>query len=171
MDYADVGYLSDPHNGLSQIGYLITCHGTTISWRYVKQTIITTSSNHAKNLALHEASHECVWLRSIIQHAQQTCGVSSGKMKSTTIYEDNSACIVQLKEEYIKGDKIKHILPKFFFTHDLQGNGDVEIQKVRSCENLVDLFTTSLPRKTFEQLVHKIRLCHLNDVNLHEGEK
>ena len=92
-------------------------------------------------------------------------------MKSTTIYEDNSACIVQLKEEYIKGDKIKHILPKFFFTHDLQGNGDVEIQKVRSCENLVDLFTTSLPRKTFEQLVHKIRLCHLNDVNLHEGEK
>jgi len=56
-------------------------------------------------------------------------------------------------------------------THDLQRNGDVEIQKIRSCENLADLFTKSLSRRTFEQLVHKIRLCHLDDVSLHEGEK
>jgi len=35
-------------------------------------------------------------------------------MESTTIYEDNNACIVQLKEKYIKGDKTKHILPIFF---------------------------------------------------------
>jgi len=92
-------------------------------------------------------------------------------MKSTTIYEDNSACISQLKEGYIKGDRTKHILPKKKFTHDLQRNGDIEIQKIRSCENLVDLFTKSLPRRTFEQLVHKIGLRHLKDVSLHEGEK
>jgi len=44
----------------------------------------------------------------------------------------------------------KHILSKIFFTHDLQRNGDVEIQKIRLCENLIDLFTKPLPRKTFE---------------------
>jgi len=137
----------------------------------VKQTITATSSNHTEILALHEASCVYVWLRSIIQHVRQICGLSSGKMKSTTIYEDNNACIAQLKEEYIKGDRTKNILPKFFFTHDLQRNGDVEIQKVRSCENLADLFTKSLPRRTFKQLVQKIGLCHLNDVSLHEGEK
>lgn len=38
------------------------------------------------------------------------------------------ACIAQLKEEYIKGDKMKHILPKLFFTHDLQRNGNIIIQ-------------------------------------------
>ena len=59
-----------------------------ISWRSVKQTITTTSSTHAEILALHEASRECVWLRSIIQHVRQTCGLSLGKMKPTTIYED-----------------------------------------------------------------------------------
>ena len=37
----------------------------------------------------------------------------------TTLYEDNAACIVQLKNGYIKGDRTKHISPKFFFTHDL----------------------------------------------------
>jgi len=48
-------------------------------------------------LALHKVSHECVCLMSIIQHMQQTSGLSLGKMKSTTIHEDNSACITQLK--------------------------------------------------------------------------
>ena len=69
-----------------------------------------------------------------------------------------------MKEGYIKGDRTKHILPKFFFTHDLQRNGDVEIQKIRACENLTDLFTKSLSRRTFEQLVHRIGLRHLNDL-------
>jgi len=45
---------------------------------------------------------------------RQTCGLSSGKMKSTTIYEDNSTCIAQLKKWYIKRDKTNHILPKLF---------------------------------------------------------
>lgn len=35
-------------------------------------------------------------------------------------YEDNIAYVTQLKWGYIKGDRTKHISPKFFFTHDLQ---------------------------------------------------
>ena len=46
LGYADVGYLSDPHKGRSQIGYMFNCNGTAISWRSVKQTMVTTSSNH-----------------------------------------------------------------------------------------------------------------------------
>ncbi|MCI28508.1 hypothetical protein A2U01_0049709, partial [Trifolium medium] len=52
------GYLSDPHNGISQTGYLFTSGDTSISWRSVKQIIAATSSNHAELLALHEASRE-----------------------------------------------------------------------------------------------------------------
>nr|GEX56375.1 zinc finger, CCHC-type [Tanacetum cinerariifolium] len=39
-------------------------------------------------------------------------------------------CIAQLKESYIKGDRTKHILSKFFFTHDLQKNADIIIQQI-----------------------------------------
>jgi ribonuclease HI len=171
IGYTDAGYLSDPHHGRSQTGYLFTSGETTISWRSVKQTITTTSSNHAELLALHEASRECVWLRSLIQHIQKNCGLSSGKMDATIIYEDNTACIAQLKEGYIKGDRTKHISPKFFFTHDLQKNGDVNIQQIRSCDNLADVFTKSLPSKVFEKLVSRIGLRRLRDICLHEGEK
>jgi hypothetical protein len=47
VGFADVGYLSDPHNGRSQTGYVFMCGGTSISWRSMKQTIAPTSSNHA----------------------------------------------------------------------------------------------------------------------------
>ena len=43
---ADAGYLSDPHEGRSQTRYVFSCNGTTISWRFVKQTMVATSSNH-----------------------------------------------------------------------------------------------------------------------------
>ncbi|WKA08579.1 hypothetical protein VitviT2T_026289 [Vitis vinifera] len=66
IGYADAGYLSDPHKTRSQTGYVFTYGGTTISWRSVKQTMVATSSNHLEIIAIHEASHECVWLRSMI---------------------------------------------------------------------------------------------------------
>ena len=34
--YADAGYLSDPHKGRSQTGYIFTCGDTAISWRSTK---------------------------------------------------------------------------------------------------------------------------------------
>ena len=165
VGYADAGFLSDPHDGKSQTGYLFTCGGTAISWRSMKQTISATSSNHAEILAVHEASRECVWLRSVIHHIQTTCHLSLGKMVPTILYEDNTACITQLKEGYIKGDRTKHISPKFFFTRDLQKDGEINVQQIRSSENLADLFTKSLPGTIFEKLVYDIGLRRLRDIN------
>ncbi|GJZ41201.1 hypothetical protein Tco_0588087 [Tanacetum coccineum] len=98
---------------------MFSSSNAAMSWCSVKQTMGATSSNHAKILAIHDASRECVWLRSVIQHIRESCGISSGQEAPAVIHEDNATCIAQLKDEYIKGDKTKHILPKFFFTHDL----------------------------------------------------
>ena len=72
------------------------------------------------------------------------------------MYEDNAACIAQLKEGYIKGDKTKHISPKLFFMHDLQQNGKINVQQIHSSDNLAYLFIKSLPTLTFKKLVYKI---------------
>ena len=102
---------------------------------------------------------------------QENCGLSSGKLTPTILYEDNAACISQIKEGYIKGDRTKHISPKFFYSHDLIKDGEINVTKVRSCENLADLFTKSLPTKVFEPLVQKIGLRRLRHECLNEGEK
>ncbi|XP_021769893.1 uncharacterized protein LOC110734155 [Chenopodium quinoa] len=164
VGFADAGYLSDPHNARSQTGYVFTYGGTTIFWRSMKQTITATSSNHSEILAIHEASHECVWLRSVIQRIKDVCGLSSWKEAPTTLYEDNAACISQLKEGYIKGDRTKHISPKYFLAHDLQKNGDINVLQIRSSENLANLFTKALPTATFKKLVYRIGLRRLKDL-------
>ncbi|GJR80470.1 hypothetical protein Tco_0151255 [Tanacetum coccineum] len=115
VGFADAGYMSDPHTRQSQTGYVFTSSNNAISWRSVKQTMSATSSNHVEILAIHEASREYVWLRNVIQHICESCGISSGHEAPTLLHKDNAACIAQLKDVYIKGDKTKHILPKFFF--------------------------------------------------------
>ncbi|XP_023750362.1 uncharacterized protein LOC111898724 [Lactuca sativa] len=107
------GYLSDPHKVRSQTGYIFMNGGTAISWRSQKQTLVAIFSNHAEVIALNEAIRECTWLRSMIQLVLTSCGLEKD-IGPTLIYEDNSACVTQMKEGYIKSDRKKHIPPKFF---------------------------------------------------------
>ena len=84
-------------------------------------------------------------MRSITQHTQEIYGLTLKKNIPIILYEDNAACIAQLRWGYIKGDRTKHISPKLFFTHDLQKRGEIDVQQVRSSDNLVDMFTKALP--------------------------
>ena len=55
----------------------------------------------------------------MIQYIRKSCGLSSIKGDPTILFEDNVACIAQITGCYIKGDRTKHISPKFFYTHEL----------------------------------------------------
>ena len=92
IGYADAGYLSDPHKVKSQTGYVFTNNETTISWCSQKQMLVATSSNHSEIIALHEASRECVWIRSMTHHIKESCDFPVNK-SPTILYEDNAACI------------------------------------------------------------------------------
>ncbi|KAK4389858.1 hypothetical protein Sango_2322800 [Sesamum angolense] len=121
--------------------------GTATSWCSTKQTLVATSSNHAELIALYEARHECVWLRSLIHYVCESCGLESIEKSPTVIFEDNAACIAQIKDGYIKGDRTKHISPKFFSTHKLQVEGKVDVKQIPSSQNLADLFTKAFMNK------------------------
>ncbi|KAM3237023.1 hypothetical protein P3L10_012052 [Capsicum annuum] len=133
IGHTDVGYLSDPHK--AQIGYVFICGGTAISWRYTKQSIVATSSNHAEIIAIHEASREY-----------------------------NSAYITYIKGGFINGDRMKHILPKLFYIYELQKNDDINVQQIRSTDNVTDLLTESSPIATFKKMLHKIEMQRFKDV-------
>ncbi|KAJ9561780.1 hypothetical protein OSB04_006940 [Centaurea solstitialis] len=131
VGFADVGYLSDLHKCRSQIGYVFTIGNTAISWKSTKQTLVATSSNHSEII--------CIWLRSVITHIRGASGLSSTTHNPTCIYEDNAACIEQMKVGYIKGDNTKHISPKFFYNQQQQTLLKIQVNQVRSEENVADL--------------------------------
>ncbi|KAM3236558.1 hypothetical protein P3L10_016595 [Capsicum annuum] len=170
IGHADDEYLSDPHKARSQIGYVFICGGTAISWRHTKQSIVATSSNHAEIIAINETSRECIWLRSMIHLIREKCGMKYDNLP-TILYRDNSAYITHLKGGFINGDRTKHILPKLFYIHELQKNNDINVQQIRSTDNVTDLFTKSSPIATFKKMLHKIemqrsRMFSLRRVNM-----
>ena len=141
---------------------MFTNNGTAIFWRCQKQTLVATSSNHFEIIALHEASRECVWIRSITHHIEESCGFPVNKI-STILYEDNAAYISQLREGYIKSDKTKHIPPKLFsYTHELIKDNHIDIKYIQSSKNSADLFTKALPTTIYRKHVHDIGMRHLH---------
>ncbi|XP_069150229.1 secreted RxLR effector protein 161-like [Solanum lycopersicum] len=84
VGYADAGYLSDPHKARSQTGYVFICGGSAISWRSTKQSIVATSSNHAQIIAIHKASTECVWLRSMIRSNDNVTNLFTKSLPTAT---------------------------------------------------------------------------------------
>lgn len=58
----------------------------------------------------------------------KSCGLSSIKDNMSKLHEDDVACMAQLKGRFMKCDKTKHIFPKFFYTHELQENSEIDVQ-------------------------------------------
>ncbi|BBG93793.1 NAC domain containing protein 25 [Prunus dulcis] len=155
IGYADAGYLSDPHQGRSQTGYVFTCGGTAISWRSTKQTLVATSSNHSEILALHEASRECVWLRSVIHHIRSTCALPSTTDTPTILNEDNAACIAQITGGYIKvtGPNTYH---QSFSIH-MSSRRVKKSKSDKSAQELMESTDSSSGSQAHPQLPHRFR--------------
>ena len=120
VGYTNLGYKSDLNKARSQIGYLFCYNGIAISWCSTKQTLVETFTNHFENIILYETGKECVRLRSVISHIQNTCHLTLVVNYPTTIYENNATSVAQVRGRFVKGDKTKHILSKFFYTRELQ---------------------------------------------------
>ena len=111
----------------------------------------------------------------MIQHIHDSSGLPTISNTTTTLYEDNAACIAQLKCGYIKGDRTKHIPPKFVYMHELQKNCEIDIQQIMYSDNLVDLFTRTLPAMPFKKFIRQIGMRRLKDLHTeilrHQGER
>ena len=59
---------------------------------------------------------------------------------------------------------MKHTSMKFFYTHELQKEGAISVKQVQSSNNLVDLFTKSLPTCTFQKIVIGIGIKRLQNL-------
>jgi hypothetical protein len=59
---------------------------------------------------------------------------------------------------------MKHISPKLFYPHELQEYEKISILQTKSCNNLADLFTNSLPLAIFDKYVKCIGMKRLKDL-------
>jgi hypothetical protein len=71
--------------------------------------------------------------------------------------------MTQIRQGFIKSDRTKHIAPKFFFTHELNGK-EIDVKPISSSENIADIFTKSLGASTHWKLVRKLGLVCVTEV-------
>ena len=79
-----------------------------------------------------EACRECVWLRSISQHIQETNEIANQKGRRKFLK------IIRRGSLHSKKDitRVKYIHPRFFsYIRKLEKNKEVDIEYVRSCDN------------------------------------
>ncbi|GJS09151.1 hypothetical protein Tco_0365947 [Tanacetum coccineum] len=84
-----------------------------------------TSSNQEDILAIHEASRECIWLRSVIQHIRESCGISLGQEAPTIISDDIIVQKVRLSNNQV--DLFTKALPTITFKKLAHG---IEMQRL-----------------------------------------
>jgi hypothetical protein len=70
---------------------------------------------------------------------------------------------------HIKTNYIKHISPKLFYPHEFQESGEISILQIKSCNNLANLFTKSLPLATFDKCVKvmvyvDLKICKVGEI-------
>lgn len=66
-----------------------------------------------------------------------------------------SSTPIQARECYFKRDWTKHNDKKLFFTHEVHKKKDIDVGRICSWENSVDLFIEAVPTSSFEKLVHE----------------
>ena len=140
-------------------------NGAPISWKSAKQTVTATSTNHAELLAFHEASREAVWLRTMQEILAKQCKMNQ-KFKPTVIFEDNAVCVTQMNIGFIKADRVKHISPHIFgfTTQDLIETCQIEIRKIKSENNIVDMLTKALLAYKHKKLVSEAGMKTLHEL-------
>ena len=62
---------------------------------------------------------------------------------------------------------IKQYFTKFFYMYRLQKSGEIDVQQIRSSDNLADLFTKVLPTTTFNKFIHQINIRQVHTSNQH----
>ena len=88
------------------------------------------------------------------------------QFKPTVIFEDNATCVNQMNIGFIKADMVKHIsLHIFSFAQDLIETGQIDIKKIESEYNIVDMLTKALPAYKHKKLVVEAGMRNLHKLS------
>ena len=83
--YLDSDFVGCLDSRRSTPGYIFILTGRAISWKSVKQTLVTSSNMEAEFVAFYEAFNQKIWLHNFITSLQVVVGID----RPILIYYDN----------------------------------------------------------------------------------
>ena len=145
IGWSDADYANCKDTSRSVSGYCYSLGGAMVSWRSRKQRLVADSTCYAEYIALHESSHEAMFLRQLLDALDFPCRMS------TPIHCDNDAA-TRLAEDQVFHSQVKHIRVKLHAIREHIDLGELEVTRVRSADNIADILTKALGRPDFLRL-------------------
>jgi len=134
-------------------GYLIFVNGDLVSWNTRKQKRTATSTTEAEYIALNDAVHEVAFIRKL---QESICG----RKEAAVIFKDNTSAM--RIAEGTESSLSRFLLTKEFAIREAVNNGEIEMRKVSTVDQLADILTKALDKASFQRIRNFLLESNIN---------
>ena len=142
VGYCDSDWDGDIDGRKSITGYVFFMGDTPFSWSSKKQPIVTLSTCEAEYVAACSCVCQAIWLRRVLEE------LNMSQNESTEILVDNKSAIALAKNPVFH-ERSKHIDTKYHFIRECIERREVELNYVKSQDQISDIFTKPLKSDAF----------------------
>ncbi|KAL0561798.1 hypothetical protein IC582_002241 [Cucumis melo] len=143
----------------STTGFCTFVGGNLVTWKSKKQNVVARSSAEAEYRAMASTASELIWIKHLLHDMQIECS------EPIQMFCDNQAAR-HIASNPVFHERTKHIEVDCHFIRDKVQSKEIEIPFIRSQEQLADIFTKALDKKTSQQILSKLGAHNLFEPNL-----
>ncbi|KAE8735609.1 hypothetical protein F3Y22_tig00000340pilonHSYRG00771 [Hibiscus syriacus] len=145
VGYSDSDWGGDIDNRRSTTGFVFFMGDIAFTWMSKKQPIVTLSTCEAEYVAATSCVCHAIWLRNLLKE------IGLIQEEPTKVYVDNKSAIALAKNPVFH-DRSKHIDIRYHYIRECVARKDVEVEYVKSQDQVADIFTKPLTNEDFLRL-------------------
>ena len=144
--YSDADWAGDQDTRRSTSGYIFNIGSGAISWSSKRQPTVALSTCEAEYMGQTQATKEAIWLRRLL--AELDLSGENHTTDAVLLFCDNEGAIALAKNPQFHA-RTKHIEIQHHYVRERAAAGDVDLQHVRTENQVADGLTKALPKDKF----------------------
>lgn len=144
--FVDADFGGDPKTRRSTTGFIITYDTNIVNWKLNIQSKIARSTAEAEYVAVCDVSVEILFLAYLVNETVDRI------IFSITVYEENSAAVVQCNKTSSRG-RLKYLEQKTLETQELLDRQILKVVKISKTQQPADICTKPLNNDLFRKLI------------------